>query len=85
MKKANESQLVKIVNRLYTMREDQSSDLQIRRFDLFGIESVKVTYNREHDLFTVENYQHNQKFVFDNIELASIEIYQALNELKLTF
>lgn len=85
MKNEPESQLIKIIKRLYTMKNDKSSDFQIRRFDLFGVETIKVTYNRENNVFSINNYRKNQTFIFDDIELAAIEIYQTLNELKLTF
>ncbi|MDR0898920.1 MAG: YkuJ family protein [Lactobacillaceae bacterium] len=85
MKNASETQLVHILNRLIAMTNDLTQNQASRRFDLFGVEIVKVDFDQKTKLYYVHDQTGSRTFVFDNIELAAIEIYQILNEMKLTF
>ena len=73
------SQLVAIVQRLQTMA-DQSTDIEIRRFEKDGVEKCVVTFNQEADSFELEDCETKQTFQFDDIDLVAIEIFELLQD-----
>jgi len=81
----NQVSLVKIINRLGAMQTDVNELVQVRRFELFGIELCKVTYKHISGIYEVEEYRPYQKFEFDDSDLAAIEIYDCLVDLQTTF
>ena len=77
--------LFKIISRLHAMQSDQTDDVQVRRFEMFGVELCNVEYKHVTGLYTVEEYRPYQQFEFDKLDLAAIEIYDCLSELQETF
>ncbi|KRL05974.1 YkuJ family protein [Liquorilactobacillus oeni] len=74
------SQLKAIISRLEAMVSAESSEDQQRRFEVDGKERGTVTYDTETQTFVLEELPGNQKFEFDNVDLAAIEIYELLND-----
>ena len=73
------SQLVAIVQRLQTMA-DQSTDIEIRRFEKDGVEKCVVTFNQEADSFELEDCETKQTFQFDDIDVVAIDMFELLQE-----
>ncbi|WP_290032914.1 YkuJ family protein [Ligilactobacillus cholophilus] len=72
------SQLVAIISRLDAMMKASGSEVQSRRFEKDGDERGIVTYNPASETFTLEEVATKQRFEFDNIDLAALEIYDLL-------
>lgn len=79
------SMLLQIIRRLNAMRCDTSSKRQRRMFEQFGVPVCEVTYVREDDSFTFVRFRPRERFCFDSIDLAAIEVYDSLYELRHTF
>ncbi|EHN59187.1 YkuJ family protein [Oenococcus kitaharae] len=80
-----ESEILPIISRLEAMVKDESKRIQVRNFDLYGLNLARVTFDHETRIFTLKEFRGNQLFEFDNIDLAAIDIYETLRDLKLTF
>ena len=74
------SQLVAIISRLDAMMKACESETQSRRFEKDGDERGVVTYNPVSKTFTLEEVATKQKFEFDNIYLAAMEIFDLLDD-----
>lgn len=79
------SNLQKIIQRLDAMMMDNSSDQQVREFAQYGVAVCKVTYLRTTGEFIVERYNPDHSLVFDNLDLAAIEIYDCMYEFRHSF
>lgn len=60
--------------------EAGESETQSRRFEKDGDERGVVTYNPVSKTFTLEEVATKQKFEFDNIDLAAMEIFDLLDD-----
>ena len=49
------SQLIPIIRRLEAMREDQTDEVQVRRFERDGVEKCIVRYDNQSKMFELEN------------------------------
>lgn len=74
------SQLVAIIERLDAMMKADTNEVQSRRFEREGQERGFVTYDPATQTFELEELATHQKFDFDDIDLAAIEIYDLLND-----
>lgn len=74
------SQLVAIIERLDAMMKADTNEVQSRRFELEGQERGFVTYDPATQTFELEELATHQKFDFDDIDLAAMEIYDLLND-----
>ena len=74
------SQLVAIIERLDAMMKADTNEVQSRRFEREGQERGFVTYDPATQTFELEELATHQKFDFDDIDLAAMEIYDLLNE-----
>lgn len=74
----SQSRLIPIIQRLQAMQEDQSNDVQVRRFDHEGIEKCKVTFNQTKNTFLLDDRVKNETFEFDNVDYIAIEILELL-------
>ena len=74
------SQLVAIIERLDAMMKADTNEVQSRRFEREGQERGFVTYDPETQTFELEELATHQKFDFDDIDLAAMEIYDLLND-----
>ena len=70
------SQLVAIIKRLDAMSNNEGNEVSSRRFEKDGEERGFVTF----DPATLEEIASKQKFEFDDIDLAAMEIYDLLND-----
>lgn len=79
------SNLIKILHRLDAMTMDHSGPHQVREFFQYGVPVCKVTYQQATGDFTVERYRPARQSVFDNMDLAAIEIYDCLYDFRYSF
>lgn len=73
------SQLVAIISRLDAMIKSADDEVVSRRFEKEGEERGIVTYDPKASAFELEEISTKQKFQFDNIDLAAMEIYDLLD------
>ena len=73
------SQLVAIISRLDAMIKSADDEVVSRRFEKEGEERGLVTYDPKLNAFELEEISTKQKFQFDNIDLAAMEIYDLLD------
>lgn len=73
-----ESRLLVIINRLVAMTKDQEDDLQVRNFEIDGRLVVRVFYNQVSGVFTIVNAISEERFKFEWLDLAAIEIFDML-------
>lgn len=74
------SQLVAIIKRLDAMSNNEGNEVSSRRFEKDGEERGFVTFDPATKTYTLEEIASNQKFEFDDIDLAAMEIYDLLND-----
>lgn len=74
------SQLVAIIERLDAMMKADTNEVQSRRFEREGQERGFVTYDPATQTFELEELATHQKFDFDDIDLAAMDIYDLLND-----
>lgn len=74
-----------VIQRLRIMVTDYSTRIQERNFDLYGINVCTVTYDHQTMLFSILDYQTNGFFIFDDINLVAIEIFNQLVDFQLAF
>ena len=79
------SQLQDILNRLSAMQKSKVGRYQKRRFDLYGLELLQVTYDQENQEWDVLDHRLKKHYHFDDIDLVAIEIYDLLRDVQLTF
>lgn len=79
------SELKKIINRLEAMMLDETNNRQTRVFEQFGIPLCEVTYIHSSDEFVFLRYRPTERFRFDNLDLAAIEVFNCLYDFKHTF
>lgn len=60
------------------MVEDTTDDVQVRRFEVDGVERVRVKYENDRDLFTMLDHSIEEELEFDNIDFAAIEIFELI-------
>lgn len=73
------SSLRPILLRLEAMIEDKTDDVQVRRFEVDGEERVQVTYDREKDVFILNDHSVEvDRQEFDNIDFVAMEIYELI-------
>lgn len=70
------SQLIPIIRRLDAMREDQSDEVQVRRFERDGKEQCIVRYDSKSNMFELEDRTSQQTYEFDNIDYVAVEILE---------
>lgn len=77
-KKMEPSQLIPVIKRLEAMREDQTGELQVRRFERNGQEKCIVRYDNKSNMFELEDRINNQTYEFDNIDYVAVEILELI-------
>ncbi|MCC5895121.1 MAG: YkuJ family protein [Alkalibacterium sp.] len=70
------SQLIPIIRRLEAMREDQSDEVQVRRFEKDGKEQCIVRYDAKSKMYELEDRTAQQTYEFDNIDYVAVEILE---------
>ena len=66
-----------IIQRLEAMTHTES-DVEVRRFEIEGVEKCQVAYVKESDTFELTDYQSGSVFQYDDIDLLAIEIFEML-------
>lgn len=74
------SQLVAIIKRLDAMSNNEGNEVSSRRFEKDGEERGFATFDPVTKTYTLEEIASKQKFEFDDIDLAAMEIYDLLND-----
>ncbi len=74
------SQLVAIIKRLDAMSNNEGNEVSSRRFEKDGEERGFVTFDPSTKTYMLEEIASKQKFEFDDIDLAAMEIYDLLND-----
>lgn len=72
------SQLIPIIKRLEAMREDQSEEIQVRRFEREGVEKCIVRYDAKSNMFELEDRTAQETYEFDNIDYVAVEILELI-------
>lgn len=66
-----------IIQRLEAMIHTES-DVEVRRFEIEGVEKCQVAYVKESDTFELTDHQSGSVFQYDDIDLVAIEIFEML-------
>ncbi len=77
--------LAQIIKRLVAMSDDRHPGIQSRMFNLYGIPLCEARYNPVSGNYVVERFRPEQRFEFDKLDLAAIEIYQCLADFQESF
>lgn len=72
------SRLVPIIRRLEAMQEDQSDEIQVRRFEIEGKERCKVYFDGNTGMYELVDRTLDETFQFDDIDYLAIEILELL-------
>lgn len=72
------SKLRSIISRLEAMTKDETDNLQVRRFEVDGVERAQVTYDHEKNIFTVTDYSIDEELPFDNIDFVAMEVFELI-------
>ena len=71
------SRLVSIIRRLEAMMEDKTEQLQVRRFEIDGVERAQVTYDHDRNVFILNDLTIEiDEQEFDNIDFIAMEILE---------
>lgn len=70
------SQLIPIIRRLEAMREDETDEVQVRRFEKDGKERCVVKYDHETGMYELIDRTADQTYEFDNIDYVAVEILE---------
>lgn len=80
------SQLLSIIQRLQSMQNAEAQDdVPQRLFEVNGKTLCQVKFFPATNMFEVEEYdkdQNKQKYQFDDIDMAAIEIFEVVQEEK---
>lgn len=79
------SDLKQIMTRLRAMTEATNDTHQLRRFEVYGVEVLQVSYDQTQGLWRVREHRQFREFEFDDIDLVAIEIYDVLHDMQLVF
>lgn len=79
------SQLESILKRLFAMEKASDGRYQSRRFDLYCLELLKVTYDQENQDWDILDHRLKKHYHFDDVDLVAIEIFDLLRDVQLTF
>ncbi|CAK8053496.1 YkuJ family protein [Eupransor demetentiae] len=80
-----QSELDQILNRLRAMTQSNDQPVQVRRFEVYGLEVLQVTYDQHSKIWTIREHRQSRQFQFDDLDLVAIEIYDILHDVQLTF
>ena len=71
------SRIVPTVRRLEAMMEDKTANLQVRRFEVDGVERAQVTYDHDRKVFILNDLTIEiDEIEFDNIDFIAMEILE---------
>jgi uncharacterized protein YkuJ len=70
------SQLIPIIKRLEAMREDETDEVQVRRFERNGEEQCVVMYDHKSGMYELKERKSGETYEFDNIDYVAVEILE---------
>lgn len=76
----DKSELSAILKRLEAMRTTETTEVQSRRFEKEGVQRGQVAYDPATSTYTLQEFNPDQTFEFDNIDLVAIELYDLLTD-----
>ncbi|MDO4856126.1 MAG: DUF1797 family protein [Limosilactobacillus gorillae] len=79
------SNLRRIIKRLEAMVIDSAGPIQVRTFERYGIAVCDVLYNQESGEFVVKRVMSGELTVFDQLDLAAIEVYDCVEDFRQQF
>jgi uncharacterized protein YkuJ len=79
------SNLRRIIKRLEAMVIDSAGPIQVRTFERYGIAVCDVLYNQESGEFVVKRVMSGEMTVFDQLDLAAIEVYDCVEDFRQQF
>ncbi len=79
------SNLRRIIKRLEAMVIDSAGPIQVRTFERYGIAVCDVLYNQESGEFVVKRVMSGETTVFDQLDLAAIEVYDCVEDFRQQF
>ena len=79
------SNLRRIIKRLEAMVIDSAGPIQVRTFEQYGIAVCDVLYNQESGEFVVKRVMSGETTVFDQLDLAAIEVYDCVEDFRQQF
>lgn len=77
--------LNQILARLKAMVNASDNSVQLRRFEVYGVEVLQVTYDQQAALWKVKEHRQMREFEFDDVDLVAIEVYDLLHDMQLVF
>ncbi len=81
--KMQESRLVPIIRRLEAMMEDDTDNVQIRRFEVDGVERARVKYVHDRNVFILNDLTIDiDEQEFDNIDFLAVEILELTHPVR---
>lgn len=82
-----QSRLLTIINRLAAMAiaAEQTHADQRREFTQFGVFVCEVSYQVATGEYVVSHARDEEQLVFDDLDLAAIEVYDCLYDFRHTF
>ena len=72
------SELLTIISRLEAMTKDKTDTVQVRRFDVDGVERAQVIYNHDDNIFTVVDHSIEEELKFDNVDFVAMEVFELI-------
>lgn len=66
------------------MREDESDEIQVRRFEKDGKEQCIVRYDKSSRMYELEDRTSGQTYEFDNIDYVAVEILELVQPASST-
>lgn len=79
------SNLRRIIKRLEAMVIDSAGPIQVCTFERYGIAVCDVLYNQESGEFVVKRVMSGETTVFDQLDLAAIEVYDCVEDFRQQF
>lgn len=76
------SELRTIISRLEAMVKDQTGEVQVRRFEVDGVERATVIYDQAKKIFTVQDYSIDEELDFDNIDFVAMEVFELIQPIS---
>lgn len=76
------SQLIPIIRRLEAMQEDETNDVQVRRFEKDGKERCMVKYSHHSQMYELIDRATEETYKFDNIDYIAVEILELVQPAR---
>lgn len=70
------SVLISLIKRLMMMKK--SNEIEVRHFEVDGVERAHVTYDPQTELYELTDHLTQRQYLFDNIDLVAIDLYELL-------